>query len=145
MLDKEVKEEGALVYEQEFFSNGGKRGEILLHDGQVAFIFRDRFEHAFYTSPDRIRHPYSKSKIAHDRVERIKWIKPILEGKVKGTQCWLVPDPRRKKRLYVVMQEQYIIWLEERNDGGWKFSTAYCAENQNIKRYTTKGVKIWET
>lgn len=143
--EEETAREGERLYEQEFFSNGGSRGEIPLHDGQTAFIFRDRFEHAFRTSPDRIRHPYSKSKVAVERIERIKWIKPVLAGKIKGTQCWLVPDRRRKKRLYVVVQEQYIIWLEERNDGQWKFSTAYCAGKQDIQRYTNGSVKVWES
>lgn len=144
MTEEEVEAEGFRLYEQEFFPDGGNRGEIRLHDGQTAFIFRDRFEHAFRTSPDRIRHPYSKSKTAHERIERIKWITPILAGKVEGTQCWLVPDRRRKRRLYVVVQEQYIIWLEERKDGGWKFSTAYCAGKQDIQRYTNGSVKLWE-
>jgi len=146
LADDEAAREGLRLYAQEFFPNGEFRSTLSLHDGQPVVFFQDRYEHAFQTSPDRVRHPYSKSRVAVERIERMKWIKPVLQGKVEGTQCWLVLDPvqRQRKRLYVVVNEQYIIWLEERRDGGWKFSTAYCAGKQDIQRYTQGGVKIWE-
>jgi hypothetical protein len=146
LSEEEIAEEGVRLFRQELFPDGSFRSTLKLHDGQSVVFFQDRYEHAFQTSPDRIRHPYSKSKVAVERVERVKWIKPVLQGEITGTQCWLVPDParRQRKRLYVVVNEQYIIWLEERRDGGWKFSSAYCAGKQDIQRYTQGGIKVWE-
>lgn len=144
--EEEAGREGLRLFRQELFPDGNFRSTLRLHDGQEVVFFEDRYEHAFKTSPDRIRHPYSKSEVAIDRVERVKWIKPVLQGQVAGTKCWMASDPvrRQRKRLYVVVNEQYVIWLEERRDGGWKFSSAYCAGKQDIQRYTQGAIKIWE-
>ena len=141
--DEEADSLGKRLYQEEFL-NQNRRGAFILHDGTEVFFFEDRYEHAFHTSQNRIRNPYSKAKVATDRISRLKWIKPILEGHVAGTQCWQVADYMNRKRLYIVCEEKYIIWLEGRQDGNWKFSTAYVAGASDIKRYTSKARKIWE-
>ena len=128
----------------EQFLNQGKRGVFILHDGSEVFFFEDRYEHAFHTSCDRIRKPYSKLKIARDRISRVKWIKPIIQGKIAGTECWEVYSHQNKQRLYIIYAKKYLIWLESRKDGKWKFSTAYTVNASDIRRYTARGRKIWE-
>jgi len=49
-----------------------------------------------------------------------------------------------RHRLYLVVQESYVIWLDRRKDEAWKFSTAYCAGRSDIQRYTQGGVRIWK-
>lgn len=145
LSDEEAEQRGLDLFLSEFFEEGTFRGEFGLHDGQKVVVFQDRYEHAFKTSKDRSRRPYAKDEIARNRIERVRWIKPALQGKISGTECWLVPDRRKKQRLYIIVDEQYLIWLEERKDGGWKFSSAYCVMRQDIQRYRSSGVKIWSS
>lgn len=117
------------------------------HDGEPVFFFNDTFDHAFFTSSDRIRHPYDKDKVVPERVERIQYVGPVIQGKIDGVSCWLTPSPPPQKgyskRLYVVHVCHYIIWLEPQRRGGWKFSTAYVAEPRYISRVCGEGKRIW--
>ncbi len=142
---EEMVSEARRRFQEEFFQGEGARGDFMMEEGQRVFIFQDRFEHAFFTSSNRSRHQLAKDKPDPDRMERLLWIKPVLMGLVEGTECWLVTskNDRRPQRLYVVVQDSYVIWLESRPDGAWKFSTAYCAGRSDIKRYTEGGVRIW--
>ncbi len=145
LSDDEAEERGRELY-AELYLTKGRVGVLSLHKGGEVVFFEDRYYHAFRTSSDRIRNPYSKAKVARDRIERIRWIKAILEGDVPKTECWLVPSQsgrRTRDRLYVVWENRYVIWLSPRNDGGWKFSSCYSATRQDIRRYTQQGAKIW--
>jgi len=145
LSDEEAEVLGRNEY-QALYLNRGKVGVMELYRGGEVIFHEDRYEHAFRSSPDRIRNPYSKAKVAKDRIERIRWIQAILQGRVPKTQCWLVPSQsgrRERDRLYVVWENKYIIWLMPRRDGGWKFSTAYNAATQDIKRYTQQGTQMW--
>ncbi len=144
--DEEVCAIGKQVFLEEFFSSGETRGCLELLTGEKVYFFADRFEHAFFTSQNRSRRPSAKDQVARERIERLLWIKPLLLGLIPNSSCWQVFDRERgqPKRLYLIVDDQYVVWLESRKDGDWKFSTAYCAGKQDIQRYTAGGVKIWD-
>ncbi len=123
-------------------------GEKRTHDGECVFFWKDRFEHAFYTSSNRAKHPDLKDKLAVERIERIKWIEKVIAGEVPGSACYKVQSKGGSKtnpnRLYVISEEKYVVWLEPRNDGGWKFSTAYTAQTEEFRRYCQTGKRIWK-
>ena len=114
-----------------------------LHDGESVVFFRDRFEHAFRTSSNRMRHPDIKDVVAVDRIELIDWILPILRGQVPEVECWRIPrkgtKPYPSNRLYVLWGSAYVIWLEPLRRGGYKFSSAYKASLEDIRRYVKQG------
>jgi len=90
--------------------------------------------------PDRARNPYSKARVAVDRIARVKWIKEILMGNIVGTECWHVrPQSGRNHPLdrpYVHWAYGYVVWLQPRKDGGWRFSSAFPAPQAEIARFT---------
>ncbi|QBG47608.1 hypothetical protein EGM51_09460 [Verrucomicrobia bacterium S94] len=138
--DEGLEELGREMY-REIFLNKGKVGELTLHNGDPVVFHEDRYDHAFRCSPNRARNPHSKKAVARDRIERMRWIKAILEGDIDDVECWIVPQ-QTKDRLYVVWKERYVIWLWSRKEGGWRFSSAYCAGRKDIRGYTRRGVKI---
>lgn len=148
--DATAEAEGERLYHDAFITHSGRTGEILTHDGVTVRFFADRYHHAFHSSHDRARHTYAKDKVARDRLERLTWIRPVLEGKVAGIECWEVPlkVPEEGfrcfpgKRLYVCWEQGYLIWLEPLRGGGFKFSTAYPAPPAEIARYTSRARKV---
>lgn len=151
LSDEEAEARGAELFQQEFITRHGRPGTLVAHDGEQVKFFADRYHHAFHTSHNRARHVYAKDKVAVDRIERIRWIKPIIEGRVAGIECWEVPlkVPEEGfrcfpgKRAYVSWSFSYIIWLEPLRKGGFKFSTAYPLPNSEIGRYTKHARKLW--
>jgi hypothetical protein len=121
------------------------------HDGEDVVFFEDRFEHAFCTTKDRTSRQYAKDRFQRSRGERVAWIGPIVAGEIEGSECWLIPPKgagynphsRPPNRFYIVRQEGYIVWLEPRKNGGWKFSTAYVA-GHDIERYCREGRLLWK-
>jgi hypothetical protein len=145
LSDEEAEELGRREY-RELYLNRGKFGVLELYKGGEVVFHEDRYEHAFRSSPNRIRNPYSKAKVARDRIERIRWIRAIIQGEVPKTECWAVaPQSRRpgRDRLYVVLANRFVVWLFPRKDGGWKFSSAYSTTAQDIQRYTRGGTQVW--
>ena len=141
LSDEEAETLGQKLYREEF-SLTEHRGYIQIAPDVKVYFFMDQYMHAFRSSEDRIRHEYSKAKIARDRIARIRWIKPVLQGKISNTEYWTVlGNSGHKKRLYVVVDKKYIIWLESRKDGHWRFSTAYTTDSASIGRYTKGGHK----
>lgn len=131
---------------ERLYINSGHCGIHKTHDGEDVVFWRDRFEHTFWTSSNRGRNPYAKDKLATDRIERMAWIGPLIAGNVPGSGCWEVAGEGRRippNRLYVAGEQSFIVWLEPRMKGGWKFSTAYCPPVQEIRRYCHGGRKIW--
>lgn len=78
---------------REIYVTSGRYGICKAHDGESVYFWEDRFEHAFYTSSNRIRYPDRKDKLDLERVKRIRWIKEIIAGQIPGTGCWLTPSP----------------------------------------------------
>jgi hypothetical protein len=122
---------------------GVRRG----HDEEEVIFFEDRFEHAFTKTVSWQR----KGPPDRDRCERVAWIGPIIAGEIAGTECWLVPPKngnrdvsrRPRNRVYLVPAERYVVWLEPRQSGGWKFSSAYVAGYGDIRRYQKQGRRLW--
>ena len=127
-------------------------GERRTHDGQLVLFFGNQFDHAFFTTGDRVNRLYGKTAFSRARGERIRWIKAMLEGEIDGVGCWRIrtdrwqekPKPLQHKRGYIHWDTGYIIWLEPRNRGGWKFSSAYVAGSDDLRRYARDGFKVWE-
>jgi hypothetical protein len=108
------------------------------------------FVHAFFTATSKDRYGISKDIIDDRRVARVRWIAPVIGGLVNGTKCysirehWLRKKPTPEKRLYVVREETYVIWLIK-NPKGFYFKTAYVTGHGDIKRYLQQGARlIWE-
>lgn len=129
----EIEEFGRKLY-AELFLTSNFSGVQLSHDGEKVSFSVDRFDHAFYESP-------RKNLIDKSRVARIRWILPLITGKAKNSQCWLVKQDGIEKRLYVCYGLNYVVWLERQNnkEKSWVFSTAYIAERREIKKYTSNG------
>jgi len=127
--------------------NSGKIGIHRAHDGSEVVFHEDRFEHAFFTSPNRARNPYEKTKLDQERVRRIRWIRGTIAGNAPGSECWEVPGAGMRRRppdrIYVIWPEGYVIWLFPRDQGGWKFSSAYAPGAKEIRRYLHGGRRIW--
>lgn len=147
LSDAEIETIGRKEYERLYIGKG-KFGIYSLHDGAEAIFWRDRFDHAFWTSPNRARDPYSKTKLSIERIARIQWIAATINGSAPGTECWHVPGDGGRRhppnRLYIVWAKSYVVWFEPRDTGGWKFSSAYTASTTEIRRrYCFGGGKVW--
>lgn len=146
LTEAQIENIGRNEYKQ-LFIHGDRFGVHRLHDGSEAIFWLDRFDHAFWTSPNRSRNPYSKTRLAVERIERIRWIAAVMSGSVPQSECWHVPgDGGRRRppnRLYVAWPKNYVVWFEPRDERGWKFSSAYAASAPEIRRYCYGGGKVW--
>jgi hypothetical protein len=108
-------------------------GNINTHDGSYCTFTESRFEHAFFTSAYKTIRQFNKDQFDKRRAERIRWIGEIIRGNINGVEYCHIPDPRRCdssgntliQRLYVLWEENYLIWLEPSKTHGWWFSSAY--------------------
>jgi hypothetical protein len=125
-------------------------GRVTTHDADPVWIYPDEFDHAFFTADSKHRRGWAKDVIDPLRVARAAWIVPVIGGHVRGTSCYRVVDlgaykkPPPEKRLYVVREERYVVWLLPRGSGGWRFKTAYVTGHGDLNRYTHRQRKIWE-
>lgn len=147
LSEEDAFAEGRRAFE-ELYIQSEHAGSVSLHGGETATFYKDRYDHAFRTSANRAKHPYSKNQPALDRIARVKWIREILMGNVPGTECWHVrPQSGRNHpldRLYVHWEYGYVVWLQPRMDGtGWRFSSAYPVPNPETARYTRGGRLQW--
>jgi hypothetical protein len=146
LSDEEAADLGWREYRAVYLNKGSVGVLPLYKGGEVYFHGEDRYDHAFRTSPDRIRNRFSKTEVARDRIERLRWIKAVIQGEVPNTQCWAVTPQSGlagRDRLFIVLANKYVVRLVPRMDGGLKFATAYTATSQNIKRYTQGGTLMW--
>ena len=143
----EIESTGRRLY-NEIYIKFEAYGVLKAHDGEDVFFWTKQFDHAFFTSKDRARHLGDKSKLDVDRIVKIRWIEHVIAGRVEGTACYKAQSPGQKKsftnRLYVVPSVLYVVWLEQRDKGGWRFSTAYTAAAQDVSRYCKAGKRIWK-
>ena len=69
------------------------------------------------------------------RIRRLVWIKPILEGKVEQKVYWIEEE---KQRVYYLLSKNYKIILDIKADGSLRLSTAYTVTDswgrKKIKR-----------
>jgi hypothetical protein len=111
----------------------GKIGIRKTHDGEDVLFNEWRFDHAFFESAYKTSRKYNKGKFSRSRACRIRWIGEVIAGNIKGCECYEIPDLNRRdpmgkvmiKRLYVLWEERYFVWLEPHQKGGWWFSSAY--------------------
>ncbi len=138
--DEEIESVGRQNY-SDLFLTIAKRGIHKLHDGQDIAFFLERFDHAFFKS---IKWQDSEKKeiIERGRVERVKWILPMIQGEVPNSECWLKNSG--EQRFYVCFGLRYIVWVESRDVGGWRFSSAYNAEPFQLRGYTKNAKRIWQ-
>lgn len=123
----------------------GMMGELRTHDDERVMFYEDRFYHAFFTTIDKISRPYNKAKFDRVQGSRVRWIGEVIKGNIDGTTCWYISHSPVSivKRLYVVWDEYYLVWLNPRKEGGWKFSSAYVADYRYIRRKTREGICFW--
>lgn len=131
----------------------GRRGELEIHDKEKVVFFEDRFEHAFFTSAYKTSRQYNKDKFVRQRATRLFWIRAILQGQIDKAEGWRMPSERFDssgrpilKRLYVLWDENYLIWLEYlTKEKKWKFSSAYVESGgkRRIREITRMGVCFW--
>src|SRR5689334_12083019 len=75
------------------YLNRGHVGVHHTHDDAVVIFHQSQFEHAFFTTSDKLCHPERKDCLRTGSVERIKWIAPLVAGRVTGSACFEVPSP----------------------------------------------------
>lgn len=150
-LDGLTEAEVEALGKQNYFAmcdESHQKKSIQTHDGHPVLFYRNRFEHAFFTSSDRARHRDWKDKLSVDRIARIHWIRRLVAGTIPGVECWDVDRldgiAYPKMRVYLMWSPPYIVWLDE-IDGGYSFrySTAYPTLAKDLRNYTRTGRKIW--
>ncbi len=103
------------------------------HDNEDILFYEWRFDHAFFESAYKTSRKYNKDKFDRIRAVRVRWIGKIIEGSINGCEFCDIPSPNRRdstgkflrQRVYILWEENYLVWLEPRNFGGWWFSSAY--------------------
>ena len=145
LTDEQAEELGRAEY-QSLYARGFGKSSLIAFDGTEVMFFDDRFDHAFFSTPDRYRRPEAKTKLARDRVERIRWIGPLLQGRIPRTECWqaLPAANSRINRLCLTAPELYTVWLEPLKDGRWKFSTAYLVLGEQMAEYKRNKKLVWK-
>ena len=145
--DAEVEAVGRGLYTS-LYLNRGDFGLHQTHDGQVLIYFARAFDHAFFTTSDRRCHPERKDRLRRGSIERIRWIGEIVSGRVPGSACFEVPSPtgreRPPNRFYAIYTSPFVVWLEPRSKGGWKFSSAYPLSIEEIHKYSRGGRTAWK-
>ncbi len=122
---------GQQIYES-VYCQGQARGTLKAHDGQTVKFFQDRYEHAFSKSADR-RTRGPDDPMCPRRIARVRWIEHVIAGKADKWECREQERQGRKKRLYFVPGENYIVWLEAaREPRVWTFSTAYVVDSDTL-------------
>lgn len=145
--DEDLAAKGREAY-RNLYLNKGKVGVHLSHDQEDVVFHEDRFDHAFYAKRDKWSLAKDRSMPDESRLERMPWIGPLIAGAIEGSEAWEVPSPtgrrRPPNRLYILWDEKYVVWLEPRCEGGWKFSSAYVKTRGQIRDHCRGGTKIWE-
>lgn len=121
---------GIKIYIQEYLTNAFC-GTHLAHDGDtVYFHIKVGKGHALHKTVNKY-----KDTIDPPRVERLRWIKEFISGRVPNSECWLIPENGITKRVYCSFGDAYMVWLGPRDQGGWKFETAYQCDTGTIRGY----------
>ena len=140
--DADILAIGRQSYSDIFLQNA-RFGFHSLHDGGRVVFKAGRFKHAFFLA-ENWQTSKEKTRIDIRRVERLRWILPMLRCEAPNAECWLVPDDGVEKRIYVCFGLGYVIWLEPGNaQGDWSFSTAYTTSSRQIREYIKGGKRIY--
>jgi hypothetical protein len=145
----QAEQKGRALFRSLYLDGDSPFGNRQAHDGQpVAFYLTGQhgFDHGFFTSSDLAGHPLRKDVLALNRLERLPWIGPVIRGEVQRVEYRKETFRRRQtlfeKRLYLLPQESYVVWLEPQMRGGFKFATAYTATPANLAEYRRKTLLV---
>ena len=144
----EIEKYAKHLYRQTYL-NKGHVGVHKTHDDELLIFHGRTFDHAFYTTSDRLCHPERKDVIRKGSVERIHWIGQLVSGVIPGSACFEVPGPtgrlRPPNRFYAAFKTPFVVWLEPRkNGGGWNFASAYPLSIEEIRNYQRGGRTVWK-
>jgi hypothetical protein len=135
------------LYRQAYL-NKGHVGIHKTHDEHLLVFHGRTFDHAFYTTSDKLCHPERKDVLRKGSIERIRWIGALAAGEVPGSACFEVPSPtgrrRPPNRFYAVFETPFVVWLEPRTDGGWNFASAYPLSIEEIRKHQRGGRTVWK-
>ena len=136
LSDAEVEAVGRKYYEESMLDIAFK-GIRQTHDGQEVHFWKHRFDHSCFVSPDKVL-------IDIGRIARLPWVLPIIAGNIAGTECRSKQNiDRPDNRVYICIPENFVIWLEPRDEGGWRYSTHYPADRTEIRLIQRNSKKIW--
>lgn len=151
--DDSKRAEGWNWYKTLYLTEPNKNniGIISLHDDDKAIFHGTTFDHAFFKSSNYQLHPRRKDVIDESRLERVRWIGPLIAGLVPHSSCWEVVAlngrPGIPNRVYVAHSQSYLVWLEPRANQQtvqWKFMSAFPTFPKYINdKVTNVGTKIW--
>ena len=149
MDDTQAEQEGRRLYRTLYLDGGGPFGIRKVHDAaEVIFHMRGQygFEHGFFTSSDLIGHPERKDVLDFSRLERMPWIGPVIAGEVQGVEyrkeSFFRAGKRLYRRLYILPQEGYVVWVQPQAKGDWAFATAYRPTVARLADYRRRTVLI---
>lgn len=145
----QAEQKGRDLYRSLYLDGEAPVGIRKTHDGQAAVFHwtgTSGFDHGFFTSSDLIGHPLRKDVLALDRLERLRWIGPVIRGEVQDVEYRKENFWRGgklfSKRLYLLPQEGYVVWLEPNMSGGFKFATAYTPSTARLAEYRRKTLLV---
>lgn len=145
LTSAEAEKVGRDLYDSLYLNNGRPHPTLRTHDGQ-ALVFQTKgqytFDHIFFTSSNLAGYPFRKDVLDMGRLERMRWIAPIIGGRVEGVEYRKESFWRRGapafKRLYILPQEGYVIWVEPQIRDGWTLATAYTPAGAVLADYRRK-------
>ncbi len=146
--EAELIQLGLHLYDEECVA-ASVEGKTFTHDGIKIYIYPRQFDHAFYDARIPSERGIRKDCIDSGRIERVRWIIPIVAGQVENTECWEITDrhaykkPPPVQRLYVYKSDLYLIWLRTRKDGAFYFSSAYSPGWKYFQEQIVRQRKIW--
>lgn len=126
----------------------GNRIIITNWEGKTVHFNEHIFEHAFSESSNyRFSNGIHNKPLSERRAARILWIKEVLlaSGCTIEVYGHIQPDSRgraRKRRVFLVTEEKYVVILEIRNNGEYDFISAYPADDNYINE--KKRTKAWK-
>jgi hypothetical protein len=152
--DEKLKEAYFKKYLETYVcTSDGQAIEIVDWQGNRVFFNThfNSFDHAFTENKNyRHSHGVHSKKICKNCVRRLLWIKETLKGEV-GTierRQEFRKDSRgrmKKRRTLVVLEERYVVVLEERKGrDGYDFVSAFPAD-ENYLRRISKNSTLLET
>ena len=147
---EEARQETKDIWMKEYMTRKTYKGFIGVlssHDNIEVVFFEDEFEHAFFRAKNQNRLSDDKSVFDLERARRIRWIKIAIECQLISIECWECPGYGSRqdlnRRLYIIWEKEYVVWLIKKKDGNFKFETAYPAPRGLIReRYIRGGRKI---
>ena len=117
--------------------------EVITFDGIKVKFFEDKFDHAFYesskrNSKDRTKEGGYKDCLSHTRLDRILWIKEVLND--PSAELYVGFDKGKKSydnsSRVAVVKGDYAVIIRLINNKNARFITAYVADNsiEKIKK-----------